>query len=427
MGIKRLTGDLAQTTVGANPGVDADTSVTITADTTAGSKVLGNVSSVSGLVPGQEISGAGIPPYITIASINSGVVLLSDEATATAAGVTLTVVGATQVLGLTDWTMTFKVKTVDATTTDDDAWEDSLPSSSSWTAKAKYVYLMGDPSQMTHIIQAIIGSGRRASSQWNFFLDSESGDDSFTGQAFISGLGISSVIGRTVTMDVSLQGRGPLNLRNLGTLRASLRLPTGSLAFVVSRSLGRNEYSVVWGDFVMISTLPPDADIQGIYPVIIASGVFDAVTSQALAYGTGLTITTLGGSPFTSPSNPNNTTFPSTEFYGPSIGTSLSLLAAQKIQALLLCSLNIPAIGATTPLMTDTIEVGGVGYAIYYNSATPGTDAIMPPPFAVPPGQGVAWAMPFTVTKTGGPFSGGFGIFSDSSGQGLGISAFGEV
>lgn len=378
MGIKRLTGDFAQTTIGANAGINADTSVTITADTTAGSDLLANVSSLSGLVPGQDIAGAGIPAGTTLASLDP--LTLSANATATASGVSLTVTGATQVLGLTDWTMTIKVKTVDATTTDDDAWEDSLPSSSSWTAKAKYVYLMGDPSQMVHIIQAMIGTGRRLSSQWNFFLDSESGDDSFTGQAYISGLGISSVIGRTVTMDVSLQGRGPLNLRNQGTFRAALQVPTGQAKKFSSNPFIGNAWGAVWSNFVLCDLLPSDAVIKGIYPVIIASGVEGVIIGL-----------THGGSSFPDVSQ---ATFASTEFTDVSIGTSLSDLAGREISMFLDSSLFLGG-------LTAELDVTGVGYAIYYESATPTTDNLMPPPNAVPAGQGLAWALPFAVRLLG--------------------------
>jgi hypothetical protein len=276
--------------------------------------------------------------------------------------------------------MTIKVKTVDATTTDDDAWEDSLPSSSSWTAKAKYVYLMGDPSQMVHIIQAMIGTGRRLSSQWNFFLDSESGDDSFTGQAYISGLGISSVIGRTVTMDVSLQGRGPLNLRNLGTFRAALQVPTGQAKKFSSNPFIGNAWGAVWSNFVLCDLLPSDAVIKGIYPVIIASGVEGVIIGL-----------THGGSSFPDVSQ---ATFASTEFTDVSIGTSLSDLAGREISMFLDSSLFLGG-------LTAELDVTGVGYAIYYESATPTTDNLMPPPNAVPAGQGLAWALPFAVRLLG--------------------------
>jgi hypothetical protein len=305
--------------------------------------------------------------------------------------------GSTQVIGLTDWAMTIKTKSIDASTTDDDAWEDWLPSMSSWTAKAKFVYLMGDQSQMNNIIQATIGTGRRTSSEWNFFLDSESGDDSFSGQAFISGLGISSIIGRTITMDVTLQGRGPLNLRNQASFRASLVLPAGKIIWFESRPLAFGSESVLWSAFTLISTpLPADAIIQGIYPVFIGSSVF-VVVGSAFRYGTAVPMTgpPAGVGSFTSPSDPDSTTFSNAEFYGPSIGTSLSALAGQEIGVETVSSLFLG------PPLTDEVTITGVGFAVVYTSATPTTDAAMPPPFAVPSGQGLTWALPAAAAFTG--------------------------
>lgn len=51
--------------------------------------------------------------------------------------------------------------------------------------------------------------------------------------------------------------------------------------------------------------------------------------------------------------------------------------------------------------LTAELDVTGVGYAIYYESATPTTDNLMPPPNAVPAGQGLAWALPFAVRLLG--------------------------
>jgi hypothetical protein len=308
---------------------------------------------------------------------------------------------ATQVIGLTDWTITIKQKSIDATTTDDDAWEDWLPSSASWTVKAKYVYLMGDPSQMANIIQAAIGSGRRTSSEWNFFLDSESGDDSFSGQAFISGLGISSIIGRTITMDVTLQGRGPLNLRNQAAFLASLVLPSGAFTKTFSAPTGSRNWGAIWSEFALVDSLPPDAVIVAICPTIIASSVHDfclqylmfgAVADGGLGGG-------LSGTQFTVPFNTGfvspEASFASTQFTAASIGTSLSLLIGQTI-----------GVAVDSSLLTSGLEkmfVTGLGYAIYYTSATPVINTLMPPPVTVPSGQGVALALPFTVALLGPP------------------------
>jgi hypothetical protein len=210
----------------------------------------------------------------------------------------------------------------------------------------------------------------------------------------------------------------------------AMAMATAQIDFLISRSLGITEYAVQWSDFFPVAPsgpnnpLPADAVIQGIYPVIIASGVFSAVTTLALVYGLGLSIITLGGTDFTSPSNPNNTSFSSTEFHGASIGTSIAALTGQAIQAMLSCSLDIPTPPNATPVMTDAIAVTGVGFAIYYTSATPTTDTTMPVPFTVPSGQGMAWALPFAVAQTG-QSAGGGGIFSASTGQGTGTAVVG--
>jgi len=306
---------------------------------------------------------------------------------------------ATQVIGLTEWTMTIKQKSIDASTTDDDAWEDWLPSTSSWTVKAKFVYLMGDPSQLTNIIQATIGEGRRTSSEWNFFLDSESGDDSFSGQAFISGLGINSIIGRTVTMDVTLQGRGPLNLRNRTGFDSSLVLPSARATKTSSATLSAYNFGAIWNSFNLVSQLPPDAVIMAIYPVIIADGVKDACL-QWLNYGAvedGGIGGGLRGNGFNIPTPPPQATFTSTEFTDASIGTALSALVGQRIGFAVDSSLLLSG-----PLL-DAMNVTGLGFAVYYNSAAPLTDPLMPPPVTVPAGQGVGWALPFGVILLGPP------------------------
>jgi hypothetical protein len=199
---------------------------------------------------------------------------------------------------------------------------------------------------------------------------------------------------------------------------------TGSLDYLISRSTGITQFATLWSNFSLAPSvaLPADAIIQGIYPVIDASGTFSQVTDLGLAYGTGMNISGLPGSgtsPFTSPSNPNNTSFSATQFVGSSIGTSLSAMNAQQIMAYLACSLNIPTPTASTPTMTDQIAVTAVGYAIYYTSATPTLDAQMTPPFTLPFGQGVAWGLPFSLAQTGISVGSG-AIFSPSTGEGIG-------
>lgn len=205
MPTKKLTGDLAQTSVGGLTTV-------FTANTTTASAILASPSSVAGLVAGSPITGTGIPALDTILSIVGSVVTLSAAATATATGVTLTAKTVEQqVIGLKNWSIAFKLKTADATTTDDSAWESSLPSSKSWTAKADYVYLMGDPSQIAQI-RAALTQTPSVPLPWNFFADPATGDDSFQGLAYIDGIDWDAGVGKIVGQNVTLKGTGPLTI-----------------------------------------------------------------------------------------------------------------------------------------------------------------------------------------------------------------------
>jgi hypothetical protein len=205
MPTKKLTGDLAQTSVGG-------TILSFTANTTTASAVLASPSSVVGLAAAQLITGAGIPALDTILSVVGGVVTLVSAATATAAGVVLTVATTEQqVIGLMDWSIAYKLKTADATTTDDAEWESSLPSSASWSVKAKYVYLMGDPSQIAQI-RSSLAATTRVPMRWNFFASPDTGDDSFSGMAYIDGIDWTAGVGKIVGQDVSLKGTGPLSI-----------------------------------------------------------------------------------------------------------------------------------------------------------------------------------------------------------------------
>ena len=121
-------------------------------------------------------------------------------------------VGATgsevQTLGLTDWEIDFKVKKVEATTTDDQGVETSLPSTRSWTATAKYAYLDQDTSQATEILNAIIAN--QTPLQWNFFPTVALGRGAWKGSAYLTGCKISAGVGKLVALDVTLQGVGTL-------------------------------------------------------------------------------------------------------------------------------------------------------------------------------------------------------------------------
>jgi hypothetical protein len=330
------------------------------------------------------------------------------------------------VFGLMEWTIEYKVKSSISTTPASANWEESLSQSASWSAKAKYAYLMGDASQKDAILAAIVSSA--SAMQWVFFLDDDVGD-LFTCKAYIDGITLGAGVGKIVGLDVSLKGTGPLLFLTQAENRANAVAAGGTVAFTISRSLGITEYAVIWEIFNLITTpLPGDAIIQGIYPVFIGSANLDAVTDMFFRSGTGFSVTAIPGTAtFTSPSNPDNSTFASTEFYGPSIGTSLAALTGQQIMAGLACSLDIPPPFNTTPAMTDLVTITGVGYAILYTtSAAPVIDAAMPPPFAVPSGQGLTWAMPTAVSQTGVSIGGG-SIFSPSGGVGVGTPFTGEL
>jgi hypothetical protein len=68
-------------------------STTITGNTTLNSDVVDTLSSVTGLAPGQAISGAGIPASTTITFVGASSIVISQNATATAASVQLTIGG----------------------------------------------------------------------------------------------------------------------------------------------------------------------------------------------------------------------------------------------------------------------------------------------------------------------------------------------
>lgn len=192
---------------------------------------------------------------------------------------------------------------------------------------------------------------------------------------------------------------------------------TGTCNCTVSKSIGNGNYGIIWQNFVIPDNvvLPSDAVIQGIYPVLICSATHDQAFSYYL-HGVGLSMGSPGGPGFTSPSDPSNTTFSSTEFHAASIGTSLSDLVGQEIMTLINSSLNISS-------LADVISITGVGFAIYYTTAThPGGTPQMPAPFTVPSGQAVAWALPMALTETGvQPGSGG--IFGSGTGEGVGTTA----
>jgi hypothetical protein len=197
---KKLTGDLAQTSVGSN--------ISFTATTATGSAVLTAISSLLGLLVGQVLTGAGIPLGATILSFVGGITM---SANATASATVVAVAAAeVQVVGLSEWSIDWKRKTVDATTTDDSAYESSLGSTASWTAKAKYIFYDGEASQLDFILAAIMSP--QSPQKWNFFPDYANSDIVWTGLAFVDGIPITAGVGKIVGLDVSLKGTGPLTI-----------------------------------------------------------------------------------------------------------------------------------------------------------------------------------------------------------------------
>lgn len=118
--------------------------------------------------------------------------------------------GETQVIGLAEWTIDWKRKTADATTTDDDTYESSLGSTASWSVKSKYMFIDGDPSQSTYILATI--TTPQSPLTWNFFPTIATGRAAFTGNAYVDGITIASGMGKVVGMDVSLKGTGQLKV-----------------------------------------------------------------------------------------------------------------------------------------------------------------------------------------------------------------------
>lgn len=114
-----------------------------------------------------------------------------------------------QVFGLVEWTIDWKRKTVEATTTDDATYESSLGSTKSWTAKAKFMYIDGDASQQDAVL-ASVDSLQLDAVLWNFFPTVEIARALWQGYAIIDGITIASGMGKVVGLDVSLKGTGPL-------------------------------------------------------------------------------------------------------------------------------------------------------------------------------------------------------------------------
>lgn len=131
--------------------------------------------------------------------------IVGDLAQAAIAGAN----GLEQVICLAEWTISWKRKTVEATTTDDALYESSLGSSKSWTVKSKFMFVDGDQSQVDGVLVAIDTNALDAI-PWTFFPTVETGRQAFQGLCIIDGIDIGSGTGKIVGLDASLKGTGPL-------------------------------------------------------------------------------------------------------------------------------------------------------------------------------------------------------------------------
>jgi predicted secreted protein len=115
-----------------------------------------------------------------------------------------------QLVGLMEWSIPWKRKTVDSTTTDDQGYESALGSTASWTATAKYAYIDQDASQAA--VRNAITTIQTTPLKWNFFAAPGTGRDSYTGTAIIDSMTVTAGVGKIVGFDISLKGTGPLSI-----------------------------------------------------------------------------------------------------------------------------------------------------------------------------------------------------------------------
>lgn len=159
--------------------------------------------------------------------------------------------------------------------------------------------------------------------------------------------------------------------------------PAGGIAdYFISTSFGQTSIVMEWGNFALgPGALPPDARITGIYPVTIA-GCIKTIAGHDITYNAG---SVLGFFPI-----PDNGFNPS-EFFGATIGTSLAALAGATIKAHLFTSIRQKDV-------SDALECSGVGFAVYYESATPTIPTTVPLASASP---SIPWKAPITGALTG--------------------------
>src|SRR5258708_1590012 len=138
----------------------------------------------------------------------------------------------------------------------------------------------------------------------------------------------------------------------------TLENANGQLWQTISRPLDNANHFIVWENFVIPpgNTLPSDAVIQGIWPVVIASsrGTVGNEATHRLIYNGSLQFTV----PFVTNALPN-INFPSTLFYDVSVGTTLSVLTGATIEAAIDGSLHRDD-------LTDYMNVTAAGFAIIY-------------------------------------------------------------
>jgi predicted secreted protein len=113
-----------------------------------------------------------------------------------------------QVLGLMEWSIDKKVKTLESTTTDDAGHENALVSTDSWDVSAKFAFIDSDTSQATNIFNQC--NSAQSALQWNFFPKPELGRGAFSGKAYVTGYKIAGGVGKIFALDVTLKGVGAL-------------------------------------------------------------------------------------------------------------------------------------------------------------------------------------------------------------------------
>jgi hypothetical protein len=157
--------------------------------------------------------------------------------------------------------------------------------------------------------------------------------------------------------------------------------------------------STTVGKFVSY-TLPDDAVVQAIYPVAnLAGGMYNG--NGYAVYGKNLDFLYDGGFSGDFAGFPGFNGSASSFNYqavGHNLGTDLSVLNQLMMGISTANSAAYGqqcwAFGGLYPSPNEDTVGAACGCAIYYTSETPHQDTFMEPPYPVPPGQGLAWALP---------------------------------